>query len=254
MHTGVHGRLLQDLSSVGWSVERAVRVSGQGSPNPTRVVLRRGRRRRHLLVYAWRVTTEGKGRERPGQPLRGRVQTTRAHDGDLLFQPGHVTVGVGWEEQRGVWFAFDAWAKRHTGKSSSVYVEPSFLRQAERLGAAAEERSDCLELAFRPERVGALLPWLDALSRPRLVPLSGAVSILEHSPEHLVVEGSARRHERLTWLREGDHTVLRDVDDRTVWRVTGAYGRQDPASTTNHPLVTVELRPYGRVVDREWLQ
>src|SRR6266511_2435615 len=99
MPSSPHDQLVQTLADAGWTVTDQARV-GSG-PNPTRLHIRRGRLQRRLLVYAWRITSEGKGRKKAGrEDLDFRIQTTRSHEGPLLTPPGYVACGIGWDEDR----------------------------------------------------------------------------------------------------------------------------------------------------------
>lgn len=250
-------RLLDALGTAGWVVVRGEAVSGREQhSNPMRLDLRRGRQRRRLLLYAWRAVHEGKGRARyeMGAP-RYRVQTTRSHDGNLLTEPGRVSVGIGWHQDWDVFFAFDLWAKRFTGKSSSVYVEPEILQEALQSGHTPAVREDCLELAFTPAGVDALLPWLDKLQTRRTMTLHPQFVHDAPDGESMRMVVDTRRRTRVTWLRSGDYVVLHDgnaLADGTLWRIKQVWGAHE-SGKRNRVLVHLDLHRWGIVHCDEWM-
>jgi hypothetical protein len=100
-----HSTFTQTLADHDWTIIESRPFTSGGGPNPTYLVAQHGRVVLRLLVYAWNITGEGKGRVKTDY----RVQTTRTHEGDLVTEKGWISVGLGWNEDRGVFAAFDPW-------------------------------------------------------------------------------------------------------------------------------------------------
>lgn len=114
--TPAHALFRDALINAGWQIDQDPPLSAGGGPNPSRLQIRRGRLERRLVIYAWNITSEGTGRRKAGRDnLDWRVQTTRSHEGDLLAPQGHLSVGLGWFEEGGVFAASDIWVKHTTG-------------------------------------------------------------------------------------------------------------------------------------------
>ena len=79
------------FDAAGWTALVQQGVHGGRSVNPSRVDLARGKQYLQLLVYAWKITGEGKGRSGDNY----RIQTTRSHGGDLMTESGRLTLGFG---------------------------------------------------------------------------------------------------------------------------------------------------------------
>lgn len=227
--------VLARFSDRGWMVVTREPVYGRRSPNPTRVDLVRGRRERlPLLVYAWRVTGEGKGRTGTNY----RIQTTRSHRGELLSEAGRLTLGFGVDAGRAVIAVFDGWTKRNTGASSSVHIKRAMLDEAMAAGYARYGPPWDARAAARFDEIDKLVPWFNAQFRIRLA----AVQVLEHSVcgELATARADLWDSAPAAWLRLGDRLVLADragehlVDD-SIWTVrslevtvtaTGRYPRR----------------------------
>lgn len=211
-----HTVLIEALTSQDWTLAESRPVVAGGGPNPSYLVVQRGRTALRLLTYAWRITGEGKGRVGTNY----RVQATRSHDGDLLTEEGWVSLGLGWDEARQVLAAFDPWIKRTTGRSNSVHIRRSLLDGAQANGWATEERDDGPECAFQPSRVADYLQWTLDMQQPRFLKLA---------PDTFTVDGrrcSVRVFPRSGGvafrLRPGDHFTLVDgpkAIHHGVWRV-----------------------------------
>ena len=249
-----HDRLIAALRDAGWTIgEQSRAFTG---PNPTLLHIRRGERRLQLLVYAWRITGEGRGRSRSDL----RVQVTRSHDGALLTRPGYLTCGIGFYEEDGVFGAFDPWVKRHAGHSSSVHFPRELLREASQKGTSSRSLAEHgPQLCFRPDAISAFLDWAINLRQRRVLKLS-------IPDEHFVREGDRARIqcERVSrpwadWLRTGDQIVAvgpgpaGDPIDDSVWTIDGiefvagdvprAQGRYD-----------FDCRRHGVIRDTAWLK
>jgi hypothetical protein len=187
-----------------WIVAAQVPVYGR-SPNPTRVDLIRGRRERlALLVYAWRITPEGKGRKGTNY----RIQTTRSHEGELLSESGRLTVGFGIDESRKVVAVFDGWTKRNTGSSSSVHIKRVLLDGAAAEGYATYGPPWDARAAVRFDEVDKLVPWFETQFKTRFA----AVQPLDYSVSGESASARADLWDSApaAWLRPGDRLVLAD--------------------------------------------
>jgi hypothetical protein len=210
--------VLARFSDQGWTVVTREPVHGR-SPNPTRANLARGRHARlALLVYAWKVTGEGKGRAGTNY----RIQTTRSHEGELLSEPDRLTLGFGVDAAREVIAVFDGWTKRNTGASSSVHIKRAMLDEAATIGYATDEPRWDARAAARFDEVDQLVPWFESQASTRLAP----VQPLEHSVfgESLIARADLWDSAPAAWLRGGDHLVLADRDgkhlvDDSIWTV-----------------------------------
>ena len=249
-----HDRLISDLRKAGWIIgERSHVFTG---PNPTLLHIRRGKRRLHLLVYAWRITGEGKGRSRTDL----RVQVTRSHDGPLQTRPGYLTCGIGFYEDDGVFGAFDPWVKRHAGHSSSVHFPRTLLREASQKGTSSRALAQHgPQFCFRPDAISAFLDWAINLRQRRALKLS----IPE---EHFVRQGDTARIrcERVSrpwadWLRSGDHVVavrpgaMGDLMDDSVWTIDRIEFVEDNAPR-GQGRFEVDCRRHGVIRDADWLK
>lgn len=242
------------LRSDGWHVEQDSQV-GSG-PNPSQVLIKKGRLTRRLLVYIWNITGEGAGRKKAGRDdLDFRVQTTRSHEGDLLSPVGHLTVGLGWRDELGVFGSFDVWVKRTTGKSSSVHLSRALLEAAAADGWAEEMRRDGPTCAWKPENVEAYLEWLTARAEPRVV----SVDPLDQSAtgETLDLRVDPRQDWHYFALRIGDYVVMRQngvLLDRSLWRVTAVVtDRQISVAGSNRPYLEMRCVRHGIVRSDAWL-
>jgi len=246
---GPHPLFVEALEQAGWLLVEQRQFFPTG-PNPTVLVARRGRRTLRLLVYAWRITDEGQGRQKAGRSDRDyRVQTTRSHEGDLLALPGHLAAGLGWDSERELFAAFDPWIKRTTGSSSSVHITRDLLDRAAADGWAEEERPDGPECAFRAAEVPRYLGWLMALHQPRYVQLRPDVFDVE--PERCHAEVSQPGKEALA-LRRGDHFAVvgrGGRDGQGVWQVEEVVtSRVRPDGGNQRVQLAFDARLIGRVV------
>jgi len=225
--------------------------------NPMQVRIRRGRMQWHLVVYAWRITLEGKGRTKAGRDdLDYRVQGTRAGTEPVLLLPGAVTVGIGWDAERDLFLAFDMYMKRNPGASSSVHITRALLDTASHQGATVEDDRHGPQLAFSPGAVDDLFGWLSDLSRRRIVVLE-PVELHLRDPEHAVIVGDALDNQS-TRLRKGDHVVVasrRRLLDRNVWTVAEieTLSRLTPQGRNRYHLRFHCVR-HGVITDPQWLQ
>lgn len=217
----VHERFIDALAAKGW-IRLELRAIVAGSPNPSTLAIRRGHDVRRFLVYGWRITDEGKGRAKAGRTDRDfRIQTTRSDKGPLRVEAGYTSVGLGWDEEREVFAAFDVWTKRHTGWSSSVHMRRAMLDEAVAVGFAEEERDDGPEIAFRPVEVGRYLDWLVRVQQSR-VALIAPVTLDLADADHASIVANPTANPRATWLRVGDHIAIgrdRHIDSAALWRI-----------------------------------
>lgn len=230
----------------GWTVVTQEAVYGH-SPNPTRVDLARGRHEHlALLVYAWKVTGEGKGRTGTNY----RIQTTRSHEGEFLSEPGRLTLGFGVDAEREVIALFDGWTKRNTGSSSSVHIKRAMLDEAAATGYATYGPLWDARAAARFDDIDKLLPWLDAQFKRRFA----TVQALEHSVsgESATVRADLWDSAPAAWLRSGDRLVLADraaehlVDD-SVWTIRSLDVTVTTPGRNPRRTVTFSCQRHGRV-------
>jgi len=205
-----------------------------------------------LLVYAWNITPEGKGRvirapdgtEVPRPNFR--IQTTRSHEGDLLSPPGCLAAGLGWDEARGVFGAFDPWIKRTTGVSSSVHITKQLLDTAAQDGWGEEQREDGPECAFQPEQVQRYLEWLMHLQQPRYAQLLPSDFVKSEKTCRVTVH--PRAGDDAFVLRDGDHFVVAGPSgpkDSGVWRVLNV---ETTRTRTEAERQRIELVLTGRLI------
>jgi restriction-modification system family protein len=251
-----HDRFLAALSGANWTVVTSARL-GTG-PNPTRAEIRRGRLHRRLLVYAWRITPEGKGRTKAGrQDQDYRIQTTRSHQGPLLNLPGYLGCGIGWDDERDVFAAFDPWVKRNTGSSSSVHIPRALLDGAAKSAWSELERPEHgPEAGFQPSEVNHFLSWATELGIRRLVQLDPTKFERDDELATVVVDPWAQH--LAGWLRPGDRIVLvrssKLVDD-SVWTIDqiGAEARGTASGNYHRMLLRFRCVRYGVIRDTAWL-
>ena len=249
-----HDRLISALEHVGWGIGKKSRAFR--GPNPMLLHIRRGQRRLHLLVYAWKITDEGQGRVGTGR----RVQVTKSHDGPLLTCPGYLTSGIGFDEVHGVFGAFDPWVKRYAGYSSSVHFSLELVMEAAREGTSRRDLAEHgPQLCFRPDAISVFLDWAVSLRQRRTLRLS--------VPEqHFERQGDTARIwcERVSapwadWLRTGDHVVAvrpgaegTPIDD-SVWTVDSIrfVGDNAPRAQGRYEF---DCRRHGVIQRADWLQ
>jgi hypothetical protein len=211
------------------------------------------------MVYAWRITLEGKGRTKAGRDdLDFRVQTTRTHEGPLLTSIGYVGCGIGWDEQRNVFAAFDPWVKRYTGQSSSVHFPRSLLDAGAVSGWTQEELpAHGPEVVFHPSQVDRFLEWTVGIRGQRLMALK---------PLNFQTNGDSgeftfdnRKEPQAAWLRERDHVVLRDggkLLDNSVWTIDEIQDVPVQTSSGNYQRIYLKFRcsRYGIIENATWLE
>ncbi len=205
--------LLDAAEHAGYVVTLKQAVSARGGPNPTRVDLRRGPLLVKLLIYSWYITLEGKGRAKDDF----RIQTTRTHDGPLRSERGRISVGIGWRVQDKLFVAFDAWAKRYTGSSSSVHTKRAFIDEVAQQGSAISggEYLHDPRCGFDEAHVGDFIRWAHSLAPARRVGLV-PVRTTPIDAKHKIITGKIRCDAGDRSLaREGhDHSVRQEATDR----------------------------------------
>jgi hypothetical protein len=241
-----HTRFVEALEAASWTVVVQAPFIANGGPNPTRLFVRRGARTLRLLVYAWNITLEGVGRKKAGRDdLDYRVQTTRTHDGDLINEPGLIVVGLGWNEERCVFVAFDPWLKRTTGRSSSVHITRALLDRAAAEGWAEEDRDDGPECSFRATEVQRSLQWLFDLQEPRYGHIEPTSFVRDDSHCTVVVRVPGRV---ALELRVGDHLTVEGHDDPldpSVWEIAEVNANHIQGDTRYQ---RIELTFRGRLI------
>lgn len=234
------------FDAAGWTALKQQSVHGGRSVNPTRVDLARGRQYLQLLVYAWKITGEGKGRVGTNY----RIQTTRSHDGDLMSESSRLTLGFGIDEDRGVLAVFDGWTKRATGGSSSVHIKRETLEGAVDAGFAEQAPLWDSRAAVRLPSVEPLLPWI-ARQRDRR-------RTAVHAKE-LVIDAKGARitcdlwdAAPAAWLRPKDQLMVTDPTgvqfvDASLWEVDDVTLTVTTPGRNARRTVTFDCHRYGRV-------
>jgi hypothetical protein len=234
------------FNGAGWKVLKQESVHGGRSVNPTRVDLARGKQYLKLVVYAWKITGEGKGRAGSNY----RIQATRSHDGDLIIEPPRLTLGFGVDAERSVLAAFDGWSKRAKGSSTSVHIKRETLELAAATGYAEQSPPWDSWAAVRLNAVEPLLNWIARQRDRRLTAVH---------PVDYEVSGSAARvtcdlwdAAPASWLRPRDHLVLVDADghrlvDESIWEITDLAIAISKPSRNARRAVTFGCRRYGRI-------
>jgi hypothetical protein len=241
--------LLAALDEFGWVIDLRQPAFQSGGHNPTRVDLRHAGDRRRLLLYSWFITGEGKGRS--GNDYR--IQTTRAHGGPLIMEPGRVTVGVGWDRQRQVFAAFDGWTKRETGGSSSVHITRAVLDAAATDGWAADGPRWDRRVAFPPTSAGRFLTWVGEMSarREAVIPTID-FNLLDADTAHVV--GDTWR-DGVQWLRVGDRLIAINAKgslaNESLWRIEGLTSKAVATASGryNRTHIHFQCRRVGTVRD-----
>lgn len=211
-------QLLAAVQAAGYAVDLRQAVSTHGGVNPTRVDLRLGPHASRLLVYAWFMTLEGKGRGKDDF----RIQTTRAHDGPLIDEKSRVTVGLGWRRSEGVFVAFDAWAKRYTGSSSSVHTRRALVDAVKQDGVGRDGPRHDPRFGFDPAHAGEFVKWVHTLRARRDAVLAPRDWTLVNDNQARIV-GKVHATQPTSWLRERDRLVLvntnRKVLNKGLWQI-----------------------------------
>jgi hypothetical protein len=245
-----HDVFVEALEDAGWVVERRDPVSGPGAPNPTRLDIRHAQDWRRLLVYAWNITHEGKGRVGDNY----RTQSTRSHDGPLISEPDRATVGIGWDESRQVFSAYDGWTKRETGSSSAVHIKRDTLDDAAATGWAEEGPRWDARACFTPVNVGRFLTWIGYMSARR----EAALAPLEFNlidKDHAEIVGDIWGGQPTGWLRVRDRILVVDkkgaLADARLWRVEGLKSEAVPTASGryNRTRVHFTCRRVGAIHD-----
>lgn len=233
-----------------WKVALCERVSGGRSPNPTRVDLVRAKQRLRLVMYAWNVTGEGKGRS--GDNFR--IQTTRSHDGDLLSESGRLTLGFGIDADRDVFVVFDGWTKRNTGRSTSVHIKRTLLDSAVEDGFSTDGPPWDARAACIKAEMESLLPWIYEQWEPRLAAVQALA--YEVRGEEAEARSDLWASAPAAWLRVEDQLVLADRDgerlvDPSIWTVKHLFVTVAGESRYPRRTISFRLRRFGRVKNAE---
>lgn len=189
-------RLLRAAEAAGYKVELKQAVSQTGGLNPTRVDLRLGPHHTKLLVYSWYVTLEGYGRGKDDF----RIQTTRAHEGPLMDEKSRVTVGIGLRLEDDVFVAFDAWAKRYTGGSSSVHIKRALVGSVKKKGVAKDGARHDPRFGFDDAHVTDFVQWAHGLhDRKDAVLAPHDWTLVDEN--NAVIVGKVHASQPTSWMR-----------------------------------------------------
>jgi putative restriction endonuclease len=105
-------------------------LSGDASVKPFRFIVYNDVERYAFIIYAWTLTQGGgAGRHRTDEY---KIQMTLSNWQDgLLFEPGSITLLLGWSESLRVWAGFDAhYHQILTGRSNMVSIYGDALQKA----------------------------------------------------------------------------------------------------------------------------
>jgi hypothetical protein len=234
------------FDAAGWTALVQQGVHGGRSVNPSRVDLARGKQYLQLLVYAWKITGEGKGRSGDNY----RIQTTRSHGGDLMTESDRLTLGFGVDERRGVLAVFDGWTKRATGGSSSVHIRRDTLDRAAQVGYADQAPGWDSRAAVRVDAVDALLPWIAHQRDRRLTAVHPLAHVVDCATAAITCD--LWDAAPAAWLRPKDRLVLADATDSglldgSLWEVSELAIDVTKPGRNQRRTVTFDCRRYGRV-------
>jgi restriction-modification system family protein len=241
-------RLLEALTAAGYAVDLQQAVSASGGVNPTRVDLRHGPHVTKLLLYSWFVTLEGHGRGKDDF----RIQTTRTHDGPLEHERGRISVGIGWRLEDDVFVAFDAWAKRYTGSSSSVHITRALVDDVRRHGEATGGTRHDPRLGFDAAHAQRFVNWAHSLQTRKEAAIRPVQ--FERSDDGTArVLAKVHASQPTSWVRERDLLVLVDGarrPDDALWQIR-ALTPVTETTPGNRPrrFIEFECRQVGTIRD-----
>lgn len=242
-------KLLAAIAAAGYSVERKQAVSAHGGVNPTRIDLRLGPHFTKLLIYSWFITLEGHGRAKDDF----RIQTTRAHEGPLMKEKARVSVGVGWHLDTDVFVAFDAWAKRYTGSSSSVHIRRALVDAVQRNGASKDGPRHDPRYGFDAANVFGFVQWAHALDDPKVAVLAPQ-DWIRLDDNNATIVGKVHATQPTSWLRERDRLIVIDTNKRiaddALWQIRNLTPVEEktPAGRPRR-FIRFDCRRVGKVKD-----
>lgn len=170
---------------------------------------------------------------------------------------GYLACGIGWDEERGVFAAFDPWVKRYTGTSSSVHFTRAMLDAAVAGGTARREPPDHgPQMTFLPSEINEFLAWAVGLQQRRLLVLDPVEFKRDDEEAEVVVDPWDQP--KASWLRPADHLVLErkgDLLDDSVWVIESVEGRlqETQSARYNRIYLAFRCRRYGVIRDSKWL-
>lgn len=242
-------KLLAAIEGAGYVVELKQAVSIHGGVNPTRIDLRLGPHYTKLLMYSWFITLEGHGRAKDDF----RIQTTRAHEGPLMEEARRVSVGVGWRLEDDVFVAFDAWAKRYTGSSSSVHIRRALVEAVKKDGAGQDGPRHDPRYGFDPAHAIGFVQWAHGLRDSKVAVLA---------PHHwtrvddnkAVIVGKVHATQPTSWVREKDRLMIintnKRIADDSLWQIRSlAPVEETTAAGRPRRFIRFECRRLGKVED-----
>lgn len=242
-------KLLAALEAAGYAVELKQAVSKHGGVNPTRVNLRLGPHFTKLLIYSWFITVEGHGRGKDDF----RIQTTRAHDGPLLEESARVSVGLGWRLEDDVFVAFDAWAKRYTGRSSSVHIRRALIETVKAEGVGTDGPRHDPRYGFDAAHVIGFVQWAHALRDPKVAVLA-PYDWTRVDEDNAVIVGKVHATQPTSWVREKDRLMIvstrNRIADDALWQIRSLspFEERTPANRPRR-FIRFECRRLGKVED-----
>lgn len=242
-------KLLAAAESAGYSIEMRQAVSAHGGVNPTRVDLRLGPHLTKLLVYSWFMTLEGMGRGKNDF----RIQTTRAHEGPLIDEKSRVTVGLGWRRSDNVFVAFDAWAKRYTGSSSSVHTKRALIQAVIRDGLGKDGPRHDPRLGFDSAHAADFVKWAHGLRHPKVVVLAPN-DWTRVDDNHAIIVGKVHSSLPTSWVRERDRLMIintkKRIADDALWQIRSLTPVEEKtAAGRPRRFIEFDCRRVGKVED-----
>jgi len=242
-------RLLHAVQRAGYTVDLRQAVSAHGGVNPTRVDLRLGPHVTKFLVYSWYMTLEGKGRGKDDF----RIQTTRAHDGPLVDEKSRVTVGLGWRRTDDVFVAFDAWAKRYTGSSSSVHTRRALVDAVIRDGSGKDGPRHDPRFGFNVARAADFVTWAHGLRAAKVAVLAPH-DWTRVDDNNAILVGKVHSSLPTSWLRMGDRLMIintnKRIADQALWKIRSLTPLEEktPAGRPRR-FIRFDCRRVGKVED-----
>lgn len=242
-------KLLAAAEAAGYAIELTQAVSTHGGVNPTRVDLRLGPHITKLLIYSWFMTLEGHGRGKDDF----RIQTTRAHDGPLIDEKSRVTVGIGWRREDDVFVAFDAWAKRYTGSSSSVHIKRALIATVRTDGSGKDGPRHDPRFGFDGAHIVGFVQWAHGLRDPKVAVLAPH-DWTRVDDNNAVIVGKVHSSLPTSWVREKDRLMIIDtkkrIADDALWQIRSLAPIEEktPAGRPRR-FIKFECRRLGKVED-----
>ncbi len=147
--------VLSPLRDDGWAISRLTPPGG----HPARFIMARGAVEMTVKLYIWNLSHGGRGRA----DTEHRIQVTGVDQFEAA--EGERTLILGWDDDLGVFGAFDVAARReHLGASPSVQITSRTMEAAITSGGALQAKRDReFAVAVRPDRLGRYIQNLETV-------------------------------------------------------------------------------------------